>query len=1767
MLASNAGTRHRDDASPLNQSVNPPAQIDQRSSSAFGQPQNSSAPVFDMGTYTPFGNPMAHSTQRNVKVAVPPAADHLLGQQGYTTSRDRGPASPPPLAPVNHSYLTPTHLAIRKTLPDLPEFTGAPSEWPIFINTYRQTTALGQFADIENLMRLQRSLKGRARTRVQAQLNFPHCVEKIIECLENSFGRPEYILDEQMERIRNSPRPQQNKLETLVDYSDEVQNLAAVMELPGLEEYVSDGTILRELVDRLPAGFKLDWLNHRESICDRKRVRVTVKHFGDWLHSLAMRICTVTPYRGSSSDKKKGSFSGTHIGAPPTPDPQSAEDSEESDTLEKKSNDPGKTDETRGTGRKNQEEKRSRESTKCGLCQETRHLSLVDCKKFHNLSNNSRWAVAKRFGVCRICLKNHRPYCDATAHKCGINNCQRSHHLLLHDDSEKDARPEMNLSGSHQTSQGILCRIVPVVIENQNNIVKTYAFLDEGSMVTMVEDWILAALQIQGENDPLHLLWTKEISRIEETSKRVSLTIRGEQQGAPAHVIQARSVETLGLPAQSVDVKELKEACSFFKGLPLTSYENVQPSIVIGLDNWHIAVARDCRDGPRNLPLATKCHLGWAVEGPWGSAQSQSLSPSFTCGAHICSCEPDAKETLHNLIKTFYEFDQLPQILNAETFSMEDTRSLKILESTVREVTEGACKYEAGLLWRYETFNLPDSRPMALKRHFCLEKRLRREPDLKREVDEQIRSYITKGYARELTPREAKSTALRTWYLPIFPVLNVNKPGKVRIVFDAAARVDGVALNSMLAKGPDLTASLFSILLRFRQEKVAMSGDVKEMFHQVKVREADQHVQRFLYRFNEDEDIKEYVLQVLTFGAACSPCIAQYVKNKAAGLQQETYPEAAEAVRRDVYVDDQLKSVATVEDGIRLGKEITFTFAQGGFLIRNWKSNSTEVEEALNPEAIAAGDVDISGTSQVEKVLGMFWRKAEDCFVFSLKFNKGNRDVLEGRKRATKRQLLVIQMSIFDPLGLLQQFIINIKLLIQDLWRTGSDWDQKITEEHQAQFDEWASHFNEVESLRIPRCYLTATANWDGATVELHTFVDAGKDAYAAACYLRIVTENNVDCRLISSKSRVARIQLTSIPRLELEAARLGTQHAKVVKSSLDLDISREYYWTDSRPTLGWVVSDTRSLPSFVAHRVGYIQDHTDTADWRWVPSSQNVADEASKKRENYVIKYESRWYKGPDFLRKHEREWPKIPERATAETEYLVAHHQPKAIPEINILEYDTWKSLLRAIVAKNRGGNSDEPINAPELARAEIEALKIAQADGFPSEIEKLKNNQSMSPKSPIACMNPYLDEDGVMRSNSRLENCSVVDEYTKRPIIMPQRHHLTMLICREYHERFFHINHETTINEIRLRYYIPALRRVINSLRLKCTVCKERALKPQAPQMAPYPAGKVELADPFTHTGIDCFGPILITEGRKTLTRYGLIFTCLATRAVYIHILHSLSTSSFIMGFQTFISRCGTPRVIYCDNGRNFVGAERVLKEEFAKIDMHLVMKEFVSPELEWRFNPPLAPHMGGSWERLIRTIKTALYSIIPDTRRINEEVLVSTLALIENMMNSRPLTYLPLNSKGQALTPFDLVRSSAKGVKILSPLTDKASVLVNSWKRAEECSQHFWKRWLIEYLPTLTRRDKWTVATTPLAIGDSVMIFDETLPRNSYPRGQVIEVHPGADGQVRSVTVQTDNGIYKRPAIKVAKLDLAESSNASAVESLHAGGYVADRRSTD
>ncbi|XP_055621953.1 uncharacterized protein LOC129765572 [Toxorhynchites rutilus septentrionalis] len=465
--------------------------------------------------------------------------------------------------------------------------------------------------------------------------------------------------------------------------------------------------------------------------------------------------------------------------------------------------------------------------------------------------------------------------------------------------------------------------------------------------------------------------------------------------------------------------------------------------------------------------------------------------------------------------------------------------------------------------------------------------------------------------------------------------------------------------------------------------------------------------------------------------------------------------------------------------------------------------------------------------------------------------------------------------------------------------------------------------------------------------------------------------------------------------------------------------------------------------------------------------------------------------------------------------------------------------------------------PLTQNEMIKAESYLYRVAQNSKFSDEIAILASNnvpdkpkQQIRKSSPLFHLCPYLDSNGLLRVRGRTKACEFIDFHTANPIILPRDHYLTKLVVASIHEEYKHQNHETTMNEIRQRFYISRLKSVYRSMRNDCQRCKIDRASPQPPLMSDLPVARLAaFSRPFTHMGVDYSGPMLVLVGRRTEKRWGVLATCLTTRAIHLEVACSLTTDSCILSIRNIMARRGTPSAIYSDRGTNFQGASKDLKEAMKKLDQDKLTAEFTTPRTQWRFITPASPHMGGAWERLVRTVKQNLMKL--KTNRLpTDEVLRNLFIEVENIVNSRPLTAIPLDDdESPVLTPNHFLIGSSNGLRSWVPFDDNPSSLKQNWRLSQEIANAFWKSWLRDYLPELTRRTKWFTETKPLEVNDIVVISDNNLPRNCWPKGRIISTKVAADGQVRQATVQTSTGIYERPAVKLAVIDVRVGSNTS------------------
>nr|XP_054761363.1 uncharacterized protein LOC129267761 [Lytechinus pictus] len=384
-------------------------------------------------------------------------------------------------------------------------------------------------------------------------------------------------------------------------------------------------------------------------------------------------------------------------------------------------------------------------------------------------------------------------------------------------------------------------------------------------------------------------------------------------------------------------------------------------------------------------------------------------------------------------------------------------------------------------------------------------------------------------------------------------------------------------------KGPDLLNSLVGVLLRFRENEVALCGDISKMYHRVSIPEIDQHVHRFLWRDldgNREPDV--YMMKVVTFGDKPAPAIAQTALKLTAEQGECTHPHAASVLKRNVYMDDICDSVQTVDEARKLSAEIDEVLNDGGFKVKGWISNESDVGD------LTQGKMKLLDDIAEEKVLGVVWDRENDTFSYKVKLRDSvlnSRIDGECQERLTKRKILCQIAHIFDPIGFAAPVIVRAKIGMQKLWQRGYNWDDPLTEKEDA---DWRLLFEEMKGLNevsLERCLTPPEAQ--GKPV-LCIFSDASENAYGACAYLRWQTgDGKFETRFVASKSKVAPLKTLTIPRLELQAAVLAARLYKSITEEMRLEVEKVMLFTDSMITLQWIKSSARIYKPFVSSRIG----------------------------------------------------------------------------------------------------------------------------------------------------------------------------------------------------------------------------------------------------------------------------------------------------------------------------------------------------------------------------------------------------------------------------------------------------------------------------------------------------------------------------------------------------------------------------------------------------
>ncbi|XP_064641265.1 uncharacterized protein LOC135496078 [Lineus longissimus] len=490
---------------------------------------------------------------------------------------------------------------------------------------------------------------------------------------------------------------------------------------------------------------------------------------------------------------------------------------------------------------------------------------------------------------------------------------------------------------------------------------------------------------------------------------------------------------------------------------------------------------------------------------------------------------------------------------------------------------------------------------------------------------------------------------------------------------------------------------------------------------------------------------------------------------------------------------------------------------------------------------------------------------------------------------------------------------------------------------------------------------------------------------------------------------------------------------------------------------------------------------------------------------------------------------------------------------------KFSSWFRLQRAIAIcqkyveklKTCDAAHYSPVYVTDMDRAKLLIIRTAQGVTFPNEIRVLRvahTTQVISSKSPIFQLDPFLDDKCLLRVGGRAKRCTLSMEL-KFPILLPQRCHVSILIIEHYHRDTGHAGRGITLNRIQQAgFWILKARTAVTLLIKDCILCRKLRGNSCGQKMADLPTDRLDSIAPFTYSGVDYFGPFLIKEGRCEIKRWGVLFTCLASRSIHIETAISMDTDSFLNAYRRFVCRRGPIRLLRCDRGSNFIGGRNDLDAALAEMDKDKLKQELLKDGRDFvtfEMNFPHSSHMGGVWERMIGAARNALSGLLlSHGTKLNDELLRTLLVEAEAIVNSRPLTYVEAESPDspEPLSPSQLLTLKAKVVLPPPGVFEKTDLYCRRrWRRVQALANEFWVRWRREFLPTLQERKKWNRQQVNVTKGDVVMMIDETAPRCDWPLARIVEMFPGEDGLVRKVKIRTGQGtVYERPIQKLVLL---------------------------
>ena len=1372
---------------------------------------------------------------------------------------------------------------------------------------------------------------------------------------------------------------------------------------------------------------------------------------------------------------------------------------------------------------------------------ETKGHRTADCITLWNMLPEERRTVLS--GLCEKCLGKHNAkWCRITT-ICARCDSEK-HCTAAHITPEKQARSATVLCtkpSKEQSTKDCSKTVLVEVSDQQGRSIRAYAILDDQSAHSFCSASLLDSFKIKG---PLrNYALTTLSSERHDMRGRVAKGLKIRGVGLRDTFTLPPMTENNFIPDNRDEIPspqmiashpEIAEYSKFFH----PPEPSAEVAILLGRDSGQLMWAATDQ---RTAPFVYETYLGHAIVG--------SLSRNEVC----------LQTRTLNQLEVTPLFDEKTDRDVFRTYADDEMASPSPNDMKFMAIMEGIQQNDAGYLQVPLPFKtnppyFPDNKRCVFNRQSTTLKKIGTDTTKLSACIEEMKKNIEKGYVEEIPNAEYAVENGASWCLPVFPVTHPKKK-KIRLVFDAAAKYFGVSLNSQLLTGPALNNNLRDVLTRFREDRVAFIADVEQMFCAFKVPPAMHDYMRFYWWSQNDptKPLAAFRAKTHVFGNTSSPSVATFCLRRAANTPlkdhepKELHDHADQArnlICERFYVDDGLGVAPDVPSGIAILKTARYLLQRFGIRLHKIVSNSTDLLRAF-PESERATDLLVPFQEDIHhKTLGIGWNTREDNFSISV-------DIED--KPFTRRSVLSIIQSVYDPLGFVAPVVLEGKLFMRRIaleQKGAIKWDKKLPEPELRQWNRWLSGLPDLKTVTIPRSFVPNTST-PIKSYSLHIFADASFLAIGAVAYLKASTDiGTPTISFVNGESKLSPKGATSIVRLELCAAVQATEMSQRICQQLTRKPDSVSFYTDSRVVLAYIANSSKHFSRYVQRRLDLISKVSTAADWNFIEGTNNPADLATKPTTPARLK-SSEWFSGPKLLG-----LDKEPVGATQIAELFEG-----VLPEVETPQYTTLKTAEpKSLLSPLHSGPKRWFTSWTSLLRITRTVIQIAKYW-----VEKIRKKPGRSPESPttdsirakhllyqemqksisdelgdaikipcehrLAPLCPYRDAGGLVRVGGRLR-LAACPEGTKHPVLISQNHPWTKLLIQHFHAEGHHQGHHITQSLIRNEgVHIERFQAAVKKVVFECVTCRITRGKTATPIMADLPAERTEPTPPFSAVGIDVFGHFTVSTGPTTRKNAGtkkvwtVLFTCLASRAVHTELITAMDASAFINALKRFIAIRGPCKLIRSDRGTNFTGAAG----EMTELHISKIVKEIANLGIPWVMNPPHASNFGGVWERKIGQIRRCLDETLRHVRHhpLSYDELATVMAEATNIVNSTPLW---LNSSDPndppPLSPNTLLTQKVDAEMPWQEISLKETTDYGPkrWKKVQALTNIFWERWESHYLSELQTRNKWNKPHPPFKVGDVVVVKDDGRKRNVWPIGRVTKTERSHDDVVRKAEIR-------------------------------------------